>query len=526
MDKNEVRELELQLIQLLEGGLNDQEMAQLRTLLLSDTQALDHYLRFVTVHAGMRQTCIHTEGLPVPDPPREQDDLPDVAAPLPATRFRYWRRITAAAAVLLMLLSLVLLKSPHHPPAPSGPVSATLVDVHQALWPTWTQTGFVNNSLKAGRWQLNQGLAQLQLLAGTRLILHAPCDFTLHEDNRLSLHTGRAWIQVPLGAEGFSVTTVGAHLVDYGTEFGVIADEAGNTSAHVFVGSVGIRPADEVDNFEHRLTQGQATTMDAQGRMSPTTRAEREHFISNLSQVGSTSLPGRQLDLADLVGGGNGFGTGRIDHGLDPGSGRRINQPLSERHPDQQRRYHLLADNPYVDGVLVPDGRKGINIISSTGLAFETCPNTDGTYYDGIFNGAKMSFAHSRKFHLGQLQGQAYGTSLYPALNMHTNAGITFDLDAIRANNPGVRIRRFEGLCGISETSPERRTGRTEFWVLEDGVVRFHFPIEATESVTRLASVEIAPSTRFLTLLTTTAGDAAYAWAFFGQPVLELTLAD
>lgn len=526
MDKKETRELEFQLVQLLEGGLNDTEMSALRTRLLSSAEALDHYLRFVTVHAGMRQTCIHTENMPVPDLPSETDASPDPITTLPRKRFRHWRRIAAVAALLLVLLSLALLKSPHQLPAPSGPACATLVDVHQALWPSWTQTGFVNNQLKAGRWKLNQGLAQLQLLTGTRLILHAPCDFTLHEDNRLSLHTGRAWIQVPPGSEGFAVTTVGAHLVDYGTEFGVIADEAGNTSAHVFVGSVGIRPANEVNNFEHRLTQGQATTMNAQGDMTATTRAQEEHFVTDLSQVRATTLPGLRLDLADLVGGGNGFGTGRIDHGLDPGTGRKIDKPLSERHPDQQRRYHLLVENPYVDGVLVPNGRKGINIISSTGLAFADCPNTDGTYYDGIFNGAKMSQSQSRIFHLGQLQGQAYGTSLHPALNMHTNAGITFDLDAIRASNPGARIRRFEALCGISETNPGRRTGHTEFWVLEDGVVRFRFPLAAEESATRPVSVRISESAHFLTLVTTTTGDAAYAWAFFAQPTLELALAD
>jgi hypothetical protein len=528
MDRHATRELEFQLIQLLENGLNDEEMARLRAQLLADREALDHYLRFVTVHAGVRQTCIHTENMPVPDLPDRTETRPVATPASPARPWRHWRRIAAVAAVVMLGLSVLLLKSPKRLPPPAGPVSATLVGVHQALWPAWTQSGFVNNGLKAGRWQLNQGLAQLKLLAGTQIILHAPCDFTLQTDNRLSLHTGRAWIHVPVGAEGFTVTTVGAHLVDYGTEFGVIADEAGQTTAHVFVGSVGIRPAADVDNFEHRMTQGQAATMDAHGIMSPTTRAHRELFVSDLSQVGSTSLPGLRLDMADLVGGGNGFGTGFLDHGLDPGSGRRINRPLSERHPDLSHRYHLLTDNPYIDGVMVPDGRKGINIISSTGLAFEKCPATDGTYYDGIFNGAKMSQGSSRIFHLGKLQGQAYGTPMHPALNMHTNAGITFDLKAIRDSNPGTRIRRFEGLCGISETQPEqgRRRARTEFWVLEDGEVRFHFPIEATESATRLASVDLDEDSRFLTLLTTTAGDSVYAWAFFAQPVLELTLAD
>ena len=100
MDSKETRELELQLVQLLEGGLNDAEMATLRAHLLSNRQALDHYLRFVTVHAGMRQTCIHTENMPVPDLPSAAEAPSAPAITSPTSRFRLWRRMAAVAAVL------------------------------------------------------------------------------------------------------------------------------------------------------------------------------------------------------------------------------------------------------------------------------------------------------------------------------------------------------------------------------------------------------------------------------------------
>lgn len=529
MDKKQRSELEYQLVQLLNGALNDTEMAHLRQQLKTDPKALDHYMRFVTVHAGMRQTCIHTEGLPVPDLP-ESAPTPSATESSreilevrtrPHTRLLW--AIAAAAALIAILIGVSMIRrNPPHP-APSGNPCATLLDVHQAAWASWTREGFLENRLRAGHWLLTQGLAKIKLQEGAELILHAPCDFTLEEGNHLTLHTGRVWVHVPPGAEGFSLSTRGAHLTDYGTEFGVIADEAGQTAAHVFVGSVGIRPASHVHHFEHRLTQGQATTMDAEGTMAPTTRAYPQHFVSDLTQIRHNALPGKTLDLADMVGGGNGFGMGRIDWGINPSTGQFLRRPLSERHPDRARRYQVLKKSPYIDGVFVPDASKGINIISSTHLAFNGCPDTDGTYYDGIFNGAKMSIGGSRIFHPGRLQGQAYGTSLYPALNIHTNAGITFDLDAIRASNPGISIKRFQALCGISETVSQEPQGQAEFWVLVDGKERFHYALESPDDEARLVNVKIANDERFLTLAATTVGNAAYNWTFFAEPILELT---
>jgi hypothetical protein len=46
-------------------------------------------------------------------------------------------------------------------------------------------------------------------------------------------------------------------------------------------------------------------------------RAEQSMFIRDLSEVNGSMLDGRQLNLADIVGGGNGFGSGKVLGGID-----------------------------------------------------------------------------------------------------------------------------------------------------------------------------------------------------------------
>jgi hypothetical protein len=128
------------------------------------------------------------------------------------------------------------------------------------------------------------------------------------------------------------------------------------------------------------------------------------------------------------------------------------------------------------------------------------------------------------------LGGRVCGTSDYPGLMMHANLGITFDLNAIRADLPSAEITRFAADAGLSSMAP--REGNADIWVLVDGKLRFSqkgirekgkaFPVE----------INIGKSDRFLTLITTDGGDVDSLeparrasdsdWCLFAQPRLEL----
>ena len=64
-------------------------------------------------------------------------------------------------------------------------------------------------------------------------------------------------------AKGFTVETPSATLVDLGTEFGADVDRSGNGEVHVFRGEVIVHPRSLTDSRPLRLSEAQATRVDA-----------------------------------------------------------------------------------------------------------------------------------------------------------------------------------------------------------------------------------------------------------------------
>ncbi len=148
-----------------------------------------------------------------------------------------------------------------------------------------------------------------------------------------------------------------------------------------------------------------------------------------------------------------------------------------------------------VDGVFVPNRGNGPVVISSSGLEFEDCPKTTGDYNDCIRNG---QFGTGD----GMIAGRAYGTAETPAILIHSNGGITFDLEAIRTQYPWMKIERFTTEVGV-QTKPETDEGwQADFFVLVDGQVRFE---KRSVRSDELHSVVVAldGDSRFLSLVIT-----------------------
>ena len=174
-----------------------------------------------------------------------------------------------------------------------------------------------------------------------------------------------------------------------------------------------------------------------------------------------------------------------------------------------------------IDGVFVPNGALGPVVISSTGLTFPGCPRTMGSYYGGPANSGKVYDIPSKQIFSARFNGISFGTSRHPALNLHPNAGITFDLDEIRRDNPNVKIERFTSVCGVPKDLPEDQFSDADVWILLDGVVCLHLGYSTGRSNVEKVDVPIPAQTRFLTLVTTCSGRADYSWIFFGDPYLE-----
>jgi len=123
-----------------------------------------------------------------------------------------------------------------------------------------------------------------------------------------------------------------------------------------------------------------------------------------------------------------------------------------------------------------------------------------------------------------ELEGHVFGTRAHPAIYMHANIGVTFELESIRGALFGARVVAFQAQCGLMSPLPEPvgRASRAGFWVLVDGQVRFRH-IEEQPGVRTPVNVELSDHDQFLTLVTTDGGDGHESdLCFFGDPALEL----
>jgi hypothetical protein len=274
------------------------------------------------------------------------------------------------------------------------------------------------------------------------------------------------------------------------------------------------------------LTAGQAKHVDVSGQVSDIPIQEKafvRHFYSHTEFV----WRGQRLCLVDLVGKGNGLGTGRTNVFVDPIEGYKESFYCNGKGNE----YHVLSGNPFIDGLFIPDGNKR-QVVSSRGHEFADCPKTNGECYTTLgANPNQRVWATDMRNGIVQFNGQEYGDKSYPCLVMHANLGITFDLNAIRAMCPDIKMTRFVSKLGIADFN-EHTGCNADFWVLIDGQVRECRRNVTQKNVLSNCSIELHPSDRFLTLVTTDGGDIdlmgsyqrSYTcdWCVFVEPALIL----
>ena len=254
-------------------------------------------------------------------------------------------------------------------------------------------------------------------------------------------------------------------------------------------------------------------------------------LVETISQVAAQigQLEYQGIDLADIVGGGNGFGTGRKGLGLDARTGKVQERPFGDLGNVKPGNY-ASSDSPFVDGVFVPANSQ--TKISSTGLMADGLPANSGKAWDMIRNGP-VSSQYSTT--LGTVDYNSAGHSM---IGLHANAGITFDLVAIRAaGRPDVAQKLSDKTDRLTDddaslTEYEFSTvagygGRTiepsaEFRVYLDGELKVTGRLGRND--TSNISLKIPAKTRFLTLISTDGGNGyGHDQISFGDPRLSDT---
>ena len=448
--------------------------------------------------------------------------------------------ITAAAAMILLFIYVRFV------PSTVNMEVATLTDMVNTQWAE--STGPSSNSrlmTNHDPLMLRKGYAELVFDNNAKVVLEAPVEFQVLSYDQIKLSYGRLYATVPQEALGFIVSTPTSKIIDLGTEFGVQTDFNGNTEVHVVKGKTSLVSGFDDNKVSILLNAGSAKKITVNTSTPTDIPCDKKIFARQISSKSKLVWRGQNVSLADIVGGGNGFGTGQLDRGVDPLTGN-MTQTLSRMDVfPGPHEYVGVPSIPYIDGIFVPGMDADPAQITSLGLKTDEFPKTSGEIWGYIFNGAWHQSDDTPRHHL-QLNGVQLGDRNNPAFTMHSNLGITFDLSAIRQALPGVSIKSFSSAFGVSQTVDQtletrdfsavagmagveklstERHSTAEFWVFLDGknVLR-----QKLSSGSEAATIDIPidEGIRFLTLAVTETDDTfMFDWAVFSRPELILELA-
>ena len=295
---------------------------------------------------------------------------------------------------------------------------------------------------------------------GTRVILQGPATYEVESGNGGYLAVGKMTGKVENEtAKGFTVRTPTASITDLGTQFGVEVSRSGETTSHVFRGSIRVQvaaAAGVTQGTAQVLHEGQSAKVGRGGGEPAMIVASSTSLAKFIREIPKRTI--KTFDLVDVVAGGDGF-SGRRGRGIDPTDGRptdttRKDMNLKDYGPIVgDGKYHRVEALPLVDGVFIPNGRSGAVQVDSAGHTFAEFGKTDGMTGLNIWAGGTIpvpsssmpssvsslldSLSPSTTLGRTKLGGIDYAAPGRGLIFLHANNGITFDLEAIRRANPG-----------------------------------------------------------------------------------------
>jgi hypothetical protein len=445
-------------------------------------------------------------------PPREKHKI---------TKFQKFQLGAIAAAAMLFVMVWL---------TPVYPTVATLTDSIDAEWVNTKDIPVNGDVLRQGELSLVKGMAEITFVDRAVVIVEGPAVIKLESPKSMFLSHGKVSAVVSEYATGFTVNTPSGSIIDLGTEFGVSVEDDGSCSLHMFKGIANlVAGRKKHKRTSQRVNVNEARSVDFTTGVVRNIKLGKKSFVRQIDSDKGLIWRSQDLDLADIVGGGNGFGTGIPEMGIDTLTGRARSSDIIYNVSQGSRNY-LPVEYSAIDGVFVPDGGSGEVVISSTGLTFADCPDTNGHKFFDISSWMKINHSDGTVQLLLQNDGVDRNDNL-SALFMHSNAGITFDLDQIRGTVPGIQLTKFTTQYGFSQClasllandPQELDRVAVDFYVLFDGELVYRQ--EGVKFGTDIFSVDIVipAEIRFMTLCVTDHNqDPNSDWFLIRQPLIHL----
>lgn len=198
----------------------------------------------------------------------------------------------------------------------------------------------------------------------------------------------------------------------------------------------------------------------------------------------------------------------RLLQGTDHGAGGVEELPIwSEAVPaaDSPAVFLPVADNPFVDGVFTPNG---VTQISSSGLVLEFEDTRVAPTSRSVASGLVAGRAEGERAPIDLDPPTSFDFFKPPqrsGIGLGPNAGITFDLDAVREAHPHFYLVALVGIEGMTRASPEGASVRVR--VLLDGIaVPFADNVFDQPGASAPIHVDLQSRPRFVTVMATSTG--------------------
>jgi len=235
-----LRDDETTIQDLLDGKLGEAEFSKVEERMRQDREFRRLYLSYVKIHHLLVEKFEVSGGNIVRMP----------ASPMAVRRRRMWLALVAVVALLASAAGLLRLTTPEP--------TAILVYGPESKGRTEHPEGRVGANLMwvGSTLELDRGSVAIVMPSGVKGYFEGPGKLDMENPNKLRLHSGRAWFEVPAGADGFVCATDSLFVEDLGTEFGVIADPGRPEAVYVIKGKVRLHPIERPAEI-HNLVQGQ-----------------------------------------------------------------------------------------------------------------------------------------------------------------------------------------------------------------------------------------------------------------------------
>jgi hypothetical protein len=279
-----------------DGILSEEGVDELSQLLASSVQARDEYWQIIAIHAQLQWELGEEptrESRLAQGPIFNVTDAPNADGKRSlAARSSSWLLGLAACLLVATFGALFAWRrgDDQRPPVaaadeqPSNAVLGTLTElVPQSNWSVGRTGGNNIGSLQQGDTiYLDAGAAELRLITNTVAVLESPLVMQLVSVDRVRVMRGSVKVEVAKGAEGFSVETASAEVIDLGTEFAVNVKD-GNTDVVVYDGQVDLKVATadvsrDSDRITKRFRAGEAVHVTDDGTLSRIVDVRRTRF--------------------------------------------------------------------------------------------------------------------------------------------------------------------------------------------------------------------------------------------------------